>query len=172
MALNRSTLNRTKYCLRWLFCRSSKAAHPHNVGSYLRGQDFIYIMSRFDPSSGDGVNVLKLDHSRRTWMPAYGISIQTVTTALLVIRLYSRFEKRGARAGADDVLICIGWFFGLVVTVLAVISKYRPPLLLHRAYCCQAQFITALIDISGTYRLENGPNLHWSVSLPVHTIQF
>ena len=54
---------------------------------------------------------------KREWMPPYAITIEIITTALLIIRLVSRYNKLGGRAGIDDVFVTIGWFFGLLTTI-------------------------------------------------------
>jgi hypothetical protein len=65
---------------------------------------------------------------RRQWMPPYAITIEVITTALLIIRLCSRWNKLGGRAGIDDVFVTTGWFLGLVATAgicYSEISKDR-----------------------------------------------
>jgi len=57
---------------------------------------------------------------RRTWLPAYAITIQVVTTVLLAIRIISRLNKLGGRPGMDDVFIVLAWILGLVLTILIV----------------------------------------------------
>jgi peptidoglycan/LPS O-acetylase OafA/YrhL len=48
-------------------------------------------------------------HERRTWMPAYALTIGVVTTLLLAVRLFSRVTRAGGRWGVDDVFITIAW---------------------------------------------------------------
>jgi hypothetical protein len=54
------------------------------------------------------------NHERRTWIPAYAITIEIVTTLLLAIRLLSRVNKTGGRLGLDDVFITIAWAIATV----------------------------------------------------------
>jgi hypothetical protein len=54
---------------------------------------------------------------RREWMPPYAITVEVITTFLLIIRLVSRFNKLGGRPGLDDVFVTIGWLFGLAMTI-------------------------------------------------------
>jgi hypothetical protein len=60
---------------------------------------------------------------KRTWMPAYAISIQVFTTVLLGVRLASRFKRHGGRPGMDDLFIVLAWLLGLLLTTLAVYAS-------------------------------------------------
>jgi hypothetical protein len=53
-------------------------------------------------------------HDRRTWMPGYMITVLSISTILLGIRLISRIRGfGGGRPGIDDVFIIFGWLFSL-----------------------------------------------------------
>jgi hypothetical protein len=60
---------------------------------------------------------LPLDQ-RRTWFPAYGITLTVVTTILLGIRLVSRLHER--RLGLDDGFITAGWVSSTMTLVYGV----------------------------------------------------
>ena len=64
-----------------------------------------------------------LSHERRTWMPAYALSIQVLMTVLLGIRLVSRFQRMGGRLGLDDVFISIAWIIATAGIVLTTLGK-------------------------------------------------
>jgi hypothetical protein len=60
---------------------------------------------------------------RRAWLPAYVISIQVVTTILLLIRIGGRLAgKLASRLGIDDVLIVIAWILGTTLAALAILG--------------------------------------------------
>jgi hypothetical protein len=61
-------------------------------------------------------------HESRPWMPEYGIIIQVVTTVLLAIRLISRFRRTGGQLGIDDLLITLGWLFGMAMTIIIILG--------------------------------------------------
>jgi hypothetical protein len=60
-------------------------------------------------------------------MPAYAITLSSLSITLLAIRLFSRLKHIGGRAGFDDVLITIGGAFALALTVLVIICEFRVP---------------------------------------------
>jgi hypothetical protein len=74
---------------------------------------------------GSGFSDPHQDHSKREWMPAYALTVETVTTLLVAVRLVSRLNRTAGRAGIDDILICGGWLTGLAMTVLIVMCMYR-----------------------------------------------
>jgi hypothetical protein len=65
-----------------------------------------------------------LDHTKREWLPAYAITVQTITSLLVAVRLVSRLNRTAGRAGFDDVLILGAWLTGLAMTVLICICMY------------------------------------------------
>jgi hypothetical protein len=60
---------------------------------------------------------------RRTWMPTYSITIEAIATFLLLVRLVSRLQILGGRAGFDDILVILGWLCGLGLTIGACYSE-------------------------------------------------
>jgi hypothetical protein len=63
-----------------------------------------------------------LSHERKNSMPAIAVSIEVVTTVLLVIRIGSRFTTR-TRFGLDDALITAAWFLGIGLTVSVLLGE-------------------------------------------------
>ncbi|KAF2098059.1 hypothetical protein NA57DRAFT_76856 [Rhizodiscina lignyota] len=66
---------------------------------------------------GDGVE-------RRTWMPAYAITFQAITSLFLGLRLVSRLTKQSTKWGWDDVFIILAFAFGGGLTALVLLSTY------------------------------------------------
>jgi hypothetical protein len=62
-------------------------------------------------------------HNKRTWMPAYGITIASITTILLAIRLYSRFQGSSGKPGLDDLFLFIGWVLATVAIAFALLCE-------------------------------------------------
>ena len=77
---------------------------------------------------------IMLPHNRRTWMPEFLITILTISTILLGVRLTSRIRGFGGGSpGIDDVFIIFGWLFSLASGTCVLIGmKYS--LLSHVAY--------------------------------------
>jgi hypothetical protein len=63
---------------------------------------------------------LPLDH-RRTWFPAYGITLTILTIFLLGVRLAARFQERGL--GWDDALITAGWVLSMMMFGFGMAGK-------------------------------------------------
>jgi len=64
-------------------------------------------------------------HERRTWMPAYALTIQITTTLLLGIRLVTRFQRTGGKLGLDDLCITIGWAIATANIALIILFSYK-----------------------------------------------
>jgi hypothetical protein len=63
-----------------------------------------------------------LPHDRRTWMPAYAIPLQVLTTILLGIRMLSRFSRSSGRLGLDDGFLIIGWVLSTAAGSLVIVG--------------------------------------------------
>lgn len=63
-------------------------------------------------------------HEERNWLPAYAITIQAITTALLSIRLISRVRS-GGQAGLDDAFITIAWALGTGLIVVVLLGSFN-----------------------------------------------
>jgi hypothetical protein len=68
-----------------------------------------------------------LSNEVRRWMPAYAITLTSLSVALLAVRLFSRLKHIGGRVGFDDILITVGWAFALAMTVLVIICMFCVP---------------------------------------------
>lgn len=66
------------------------------------------------------------NHERRTWMPAYALTIQTLATLLIGIRFLSRVNGTGGRFGLDDAFIGIAWAIATVNIGLIVKCTFPP----------------------------------------------
>ncbi|TID16456.1 hypothetical protein E6O75_ATG11574 [Venturia nashicola] len=64
------------------------------------------------------------NHERRTWMPAYALTIQALSTLLVGIRFLSRVNKTGGSFGLDDVFIAIAWAIATVNIGLVIKFSY------------------------------------------------
>jgi hypothetical protein len=73
------------------------------------------------------------NHEKRTWMPAYAITLEIVTTLLLSIRLLSRVNRTGGRLGLDDVFITIAW--AIATVNIGLIVKCTFNLLISICHC-------------------------------------
>ena len=58
-------------------------------------------------------------------MPAYGITIASITTVLLGIRLYSRFQGSSGRLGLDDLCLVVGWALATVAIAFALLCEHE-----------------------------------------------
>ncbi|OCL10226.1 hypothetical protein AOQ84DRAFT_3271 [Glonium stellatum] len=65
------------------------------------------------------------DPVRRTWFPAYGITLELFTTTVLGARIWSRFRRAAGPPGVDDALIIISWIFATLFTSLCVLGTER-----------------------------------------------
>ncbi|MCK8168216.1 hypothetical protein LXA15_17595, partial [Erwinia amylovora] len=64
------------------------------------------------------------NHERRTWMPAYALAMQILSTLLVSIRLLSRVNGSGGSFGFDDVFIAVAW--ALATVNIGLIIKCMP----------------------------------------------
>jgi hypothetical protein len=58
-------------------------------------------------------------------MPAYGITIASITTVLLGIRLFSRFQGSSGRLGLDDLCLVVGWALATVAIAFALLCEHE-----------------------------------------------
>jgi hypothetical protein len=58
-------------------------------------------------------------------MPAYGITIASVTTVLLAIRLFSRFQGSSGRLGLDDLCLVVGWALATAAIVISLLCEHE-----------------------------------------------
>jgi hypothetical protein len=63
-------------------------------------------------------------NERREWMPVYAITIVTVTTVLMSIRLLASYHRLTRRFGLDDLFLVLGWALAVVMTFVVVYSKF------------------------------------------------
>ena len=64
-----------------------------------------------------------LPHDKRSWMPAYALTMEAVTTLLLGTRLYSRLRHAAGSPGLDDVFITLSWVTSTVSIALIIEGK-------------------------------------------------
>lgn len=62
---------------------------------------------------------------RRTWLPAFAIAWQALSTLLLAGRFYLRARKQAGSFGLDDLLIFFGWLFSVGVTTGVCFGSMR-----------------------------------------------
>jgi hypothetical protein len=74
---------------------------------------------------------------RRTWFPAYGITLTILTTLFLGIRLVSRLLER--KLGLDDAIITAGWAVSVVTFGFGLTST--PPTF-HGQNICVPQLLS------------------------------
>ena len=66
---------------------------------------------------------MALETERTTWLPAYGVSLNAIVTALLIVRIMSIVKGTGGKAGLDDAFIVISYCLGVAALVPALIGK-------------------------------------------------
>ncbi|KAK5687799.1 hypothetical protein LTR17_026750 [Elasticomyces elasticus] len=63
-----------------------------------------------------------IDPPERTWLPAFTSTLFALATVLLALRIWLRFTQKAGGFGLDDILMLCAWLFGLMYTILAIIS--------------------------------------------------
>jgi hypothetical protein len=56
----------------------------------------------------------------RNWMLPYGVTLATISTIVIALRLYSRLP---GKLGLDDIFIVLAWMLSTVSTALTIWSK-------------------------------------------------
>lgn len=62
---------------------------------------------------------------QRSWLGAFAITWQILSTVPVLGRLYLRVNKRSGPFGLDDAFISVAWIFSLTLTVTACISDWQ-----------------------------------------------
>ena len=67
--------------------------------------------------------MFSLPHNRRTWMPAFSLTMLIAATLLLGIRLFSRIRRNAGTFGLDDVFVTLGWAAATVANALVLLGE-------------------------------------------------
>jgi len=62
---------------------------------------------------------------RRTWLPAYTITIKGITTIFFSIRIYSRLKGTGGVFGLDDVFISLAWGLAMITGGFEILGALK-----------------------------------------------
>lgn len=62
---------------------------------------------------------------RRTWLPAFAVAWQALSTLLLAGRFYLRARRQAGSFGLDDAMIFFGWLFSIGLTTGAYLGSDR-----------------------------------------------
>ncbi|KAF2195321.1 hypothetical protein K469DRAFT_649142 [Zopfia rhizophila CBS 207.26] len=66
-----------------------------------------------------------IDPARRNWFPAFSITLEVLTTAVLCARLRSQITKSSGRLAVDDILACTAWLFATLFTASCIVGTMK-----------------------------------------------